>query len=211
MTELYDTPKDRNLVFDIGMHKGEDTEFYLGKGFRVVAFEADPELAEFCRRRFSDFVDKGKLVIVEGAIVSRDVLEAGQRKVLFYKNNDVSAWGTVTPDWAQRNARLGHPSISIEINVVDLSFVMKECGVPYYMKIDIEGAEILALRGMKRLLASAEGPRTVFIEVHPEHLRFFGSSADEVMAIMGTCGYKDSYRKIRNDQIHCIYRRASKD
>ena len=37
---------DRNLIFDIGMHIGQDTEFYLKKGFRVVAIEADPTLAE---------------------------------------------------------------------------------------------------------------------------------------------------------------------
>ena len=29
-----------NLVFDIGMHLGADTEFYLKKGFNVIGFEA---------------------------------------------------------------------------------------------------------------------------------------------------------------------------
>jgi len=28
---------DRKLIFDIGMHHGGDTEFYLLKGFDVVA------------------------------------------------------------------------------------------------------------------------------------------------------------------------------
>jgi hypothetical protein len=35
-----------NLIFDMGLHKGEDTDFYLRKGFDVVAFEANPFLIE---------------------------------------------------------------------------------------------------------------------------------------------------------------------
>jgi 16S rRNA A1518/A1519 N6-dimethyltransferase RsmA/KsgA/DIM1 with predicted DNA glycosylase/AP lyase activity len=64
-----------NLIFDIGLHQGEDTEFYLEKGFEVVAFEADPVLADQCRRKFSDQIADQRLVIVEGAIV--DVRNCG--------------------------------------------------------------------------------------------------------------------------------------
>lgn len=35
----------RDLIFDIGANNGDDTAFYLKKGFRVVAIEADPALA----------------------------------------------------------------------------------------------------------------------------------------------------------------------
>ena len=31
------------LVFDIGAHLGEDTEYYLARGFDVIAFECMPE------------------------------------------------------------------------------------------------------------------------------------------------------------------------
>jgi 16S rRNA A1518/A1519 N6-dimethyltransferase RsmA/KsgA/DIM1 with predicted DNA glycosylase/AP lyase activity len=43
MLDLIPTPKHKDLIYDVGMHHGEDTEFYLRKGFRVVAFEADPD------------------------------------------------------------------------------------------------------------------------------------------------------------------------
>lgn len=33
-----------NLIYDVGLHRGEDTDFYLKKGFHVVALEANPEL-----------------------------------------------------------------------------------------------------------------------------------------------------------------------
>jgi 16S rRNA A1518/A1519 N6-dimethyltransferase RsmA/KsgA/DIM1 with predicted DNA glycosylase/AP lyase activity len=38
-----------DLIFDIGLHRGEDTDFYLKKGFRVAAFEVDPNLVAHCR------------------------------------------------------------------------------------------------------------------------------------------------------------------
>ena len=41
----------RDLIIDFGLHKGEDTEYYLlEKGFRVAAIEADPALARVARR-----------------------------------------------------------------------------------------------------------------------------------------------------------------
>jgi len=38
-----------DLIFDIGSHKGEDTDFYLKKAFKVVAFEANPKLIAHCK------------------------------------------------------------------------------------------------------------------------------------------------------------------
>ena len=71
------------------MHKGEDTDFYLNKGFNVVGFEADPELIVFCKNRFKNEIEKKKLIIIEGAIVER----ISNNKVKFYKNNINSVWG----------------------------------------------------------------------------------------------------------------------
>jgi len=33
-----------DLVFDIGMHNGDDTAYYLARGYRVVAVEANPSM-----------------------------------------------------------------------------------------------------------------------------------------------------------------------
>ena len=52
-----------DLVYDVGMHRGEDTAYYLAKGYRVVAIEANPELVGECRERFSDAIASGKLTM----------------------------------------------------------------------------------------------------------------------------------------------------
>src|SRR5687768_9038758 len=103
MTGLIDTPKRHDLIFDVGMHRGEDTEFYLRKGFRVLAFEANPALVESATRRFRYFIDGGQLKIVAGAIVDPELLRTGQRTVNFYRNDRLSVFGTVDPTWASRN------------------------------------------------------------------------------------------------------------
>ena len=36
----------RRLIIDVGMHNGDDTAFYLAKGFEVVAVEANAALVE---------------------------------------------------------------------------------------------------------------------------------------------------------------------
>jgi hypothetical protein len=94
------TMPDENLIYDIGMHRGEDTDFYLRKGFNVIGFEANPHLVAQCRIRFQDAVATGRLRIVEGAIATE---EAGD-SITFYINAE-SAWGTVHPSWGQ-NATL---------------------------------------------------------------------------------------------------------
>src|SRR4029077_21115928 len=119
MSNLIDTPKSHDLIYDVGMHKGEDTAFYLRKGFRVIAFEANPEVVSFCKLRLKSFIDQGRLEIVEGAIVDMDTIEVGQKKIRFYKNDQDSVWGTVCADWAERNSRLGTTNSVVEVDVIN--------------------------------------------------------------------------------------------
>jgi FkbM family methyltransferase len=173
MGELNDTPKRKDLIYDVGMHKGEDAEFYLRKGFRVVAFEADPELALLCRNRLKGFIDQGQLTVVEGAIVNLESIEAGARKVLFHRNENVSLWGTVCVDWAERNVRLGSTSSVLEVDAVDFAAIMQQHGIPHYMKIDIEGLDMVCVNALRLFrerpdYVSIESDKTSFANIKRE-------------------------------------------
>jgi FkbM family methyltransferase len=173
MSTLIDTPKHGDLVYDVGMHAGEDSEFYLRKGFRVVAFEANPDLANLGRRRLRHFIEEGQLTIVEGAIVDPDTLEPGQQKVRFYRNDDVSVWGTVCADWAERNERLGTRITLIEIDAIDFAGVMREYGVPHFLKIDVEGVDMVCVAALEKFrerpdYLSMESDKTSFVMVKDE-------------------------------------------
>jgi FkbM family methyltransferase len=131
----------RDLIFDIGYHRGEDSAYYLAKGYRVVAFEADPDLAEAGRRRFASEMEAGRFILVEGAVAPPGSVEV----CLFYRNLDRTTWGTLDADRARRNAAYGKRSQPVSVRMVDLSKVIDEYGVPYYAKTDIEGADQVAL------------------------------------------------------------------
>jgi len=134
---------DSDLIYDIGAHKGEDSEFYLQKGFRVVAVEALPDLCDVTRRRLQNFIDTGQLTIVNAAIAEQE------GPISFYANQHCGDWGTVSEEWKRRNERLGTKSISITVEGVEFRRILNEYGIPYYMKIDIEGNDLLCLRALK--------------------------------------------------------------
>ena len=57
-----------DLIYDVGAHKGEDSDFYLRLGFRVVAVEANPTLVDKLKQRFPDEISNGKYILVENAM-----------------------------------------------------------------------------------------------------------------------------------------------
>ena len=62
----------KGMIFDVGMHTGKDTEFYLRKGFDVVAIEANPQLVQQTRTRLRQYVENGRLIICEMAVARDD-------------------------------------------------------------------------------------------------------------------------------------------
>jgi FkbM family methyltransferase len=150
-----------DLVFDVGMHRGEDSAYYLRKGFRVVAFEAHPELVEAGRERFAAEVGDGRLEIVPGAIT-----EDGRDSVTFYTHSRMSTWGTTEPTRAGRNEIMG-PSIEVTVPAVSFPRCLSEYGVPHYLKIDIEAADMLCLEALLDV-APEQRPRYTSIEGESE-------------------------------------------
>jgi FkbM family methyltransferase len=145
-----------NLVFDVGLHMGEDTEFYLKKGFNVVAFEANPTLVQHCKHRFSAQITSGQLHIIEGAIAPD---ECGDYITFFESSNSI--WGTIDPEWDQRNLKLGASSKRIDVQRVDISSVFSRFGVPFYLKIDVEGVDGYVVDKLRDLSAL---PKYISIE-----------------------------------------------
>jgi FkbM family methyltransferase len=150
----------RDLIFDLGMHHGEDTEFYLAKGFRVLAVEANPDLCAEVGTRLASAVADGSLTIVNRAIAE----EPGE--ITFYEN-DLSAWGTVDAAWAARNRRLGSNSRERTVIAATMAELLVEHGTPYYIKIDIEGMDMVALRGFSGVAA-----RPKFVSIESDKVSF---------------------------------------
>ena len=57
----------QGLVMDLGVSEGNDTAYYLSKGFRVIAVEADPATCDNLRQRFRSEIDAGDLMLLNFA------------------------------------------------------------------------------------------------------------------------------------------------
>ena len=175
-----------DTIYDVGMHKGEDSEYYLKKGFRVIAFEADANLAGECRKAFASQIASQQLTIVEGAIIDPSELPPGQREVPFYRNKNLSVWGTARADWADRNAFLGTESEVGSVTAVDFRACLQRYGIPHYMKIDIEGSDLICLRA---LLDFPDKPHYVSIESELSDFRKLEAEFD-ILEQLGYSGFK---------------------
>jgi FkbM family methyltransferase len=169
-----------DLIFDVGMHRGEDAAFYLQKGFRVVAIEADPAHCAVAAERLRRFVESGQLTIVNTAISTR------KEKVEFYRNLDVPEWGTMDDALLARNSRHGTRVERIVVEALPMAEIFASFGVPYYMKVDIEGRDMLCVDALRR---APTRPRYLSIEAHRFSLDAVKAEFD-LMTALGYHGFK---------------------
>jgi FkbM family methyltransferase len=140
VTDLEDFPvlgprPSAELIYDFGMHVATDTEFYLKKGFRVVAIEANPILAEAAARRLNKWIRAGRLVILNIGVAP----VAGAFP--FYVNKVHSEWSSFDKAIASR----GHEVERIEVRTAPPQDIFAIFGAPYFIKIDIEGYDGLVV------------------------------------------------------------------
>jgi FkbM family methyltransferase len=60
------------LIYDVGMHNGDDTAYYLRRGFRVVAIEPNPTLVATASERFCREIEAGELKILNVGVAAED-------------------------------------------------------------------------------------------------------------------------------------------
>ena len=174
---------NQELIFDVGLHTGEDTGYYLKKGYHVVAFEANPDLVKQAKINFKAEIECGKLVIIEGAIVPENVYN-NKTKVMFYRDADNPVWGTVSEEWNTRNKNLGSTSETIEVSTVNFKACLQRFGIPYYLKIDIEGMDTVCLEALKDFEV-----KPFYISVESEKVDL--NALEQEIDLMLSLGYKD--------------------
>jgi FkbM family methyltransferase len=159
---------DPTLIMDVGMHLGDDTEFYLKKGFRVVGVEANPRFVEVLEKRFAVEIEQGRLIIVPHAV------DAREGTADFYINEDHDDWSSLLYD---PGARRSTPLTRIKVKCVTFESILEEFGIPYYLKTDIEGSDLNCLKALHRF---TDRPKYVSIEAHDlsylSHLLILGYS-----------------------------------
>ena len=129
-----------DLIFDVGCNNGDDTDFYLRKGFRVVAIDADGTLCEQVSQRFAEEIAAGRCEVIRGAVG-----EKTGEFIEFYICERPD-WNTCDPAFVERNKLAGVTYHTISVPTVNVAELMETRGVPYYLKIDVEGADAIPLK-----------------------------------------------------------------
>jgi FkbM family methyltransferase len=129
---------ERDLVFDIGAHNGDDTAYYLRRGFRVVGVDANPDMVSWCEQRFKEEIRADRLVLLNVGLAAEEGVAS-----FFVSEGNAGVWSSLDAGLAFRGNLTAR---QIAVQTRSLQSLMQEYGVPFYLKIDIEGADHLCLR-----------------------------------------------------------------
>lgn len=166
-----------DLVIDGGAHIGFFTllaSFRVGPTGRVMAFEPSSPTAEVLRRN----VELNGCTNV--AIVQAALSDASGTDVLAHASTTETGQATLRP--------IEHAAATTTIKVVALDEILTDAKQRVALiKLDLEGMELRALRGMARLL-QRDRPH-VIVEVTEAFLKQAGGSAHELYCLLADYGY----------------------
>jgi FkbM family methyltransferase len=184
-TWLTEVLKPGHVFFDIGAHHGWVSMWTLplvGNDGMVYSFEPSPAnqaILEWHRtkNRFSQWV------IVPKAVSDVDATD----EEFFLVDTGDSPMNSLTSGGAGAPFMKGHDVRKIDIQTITLDTFCNEIHLrPNVVKIDVEGAELLALRGASKLLS--ESCPTIILAVHPYWLPK-GQSTRQIFEFLTTHGY----------------------
>jgi FkbM family methyltransferase len=134
--------REGNFIIDVGMNDGSDTAYYLHCGFWVIAIEADPRLTDAAKRRFATEIQAGKL-----AVLNLDIAPAAGAANFNHATNPQSSF--FSPGFASRRGI--QIAEKVRVPSAPLSAVIQRYGVPYYVKVDLEGHDLYCIESLSKI------------------------------------------------------------
>lgn len=168
-----------STVLDVGAHVGYAAlrlAWMTGPSGRVVAVEPLPAHREAVARQFALNARTASLTLVDAAASDR----AGTA-TFHVPDGQNAGIGTL--------ADVGGATHTVRTLALDDWLEAERVATVSLLKLDIEGAEAPALRGLGRALA-ARRVRALLIELHPAELRAFDSTAEREIALLAGHGYR---------------------
>ena len=138
-------PQNCSLIFDVGANEGVLTEVFSSLSQRVVAIEPAERNVNILRAKFHH---QKNITILPVAVSNTDGAQ------IWYEDENDYATGTLSRKWTDSKAKNGSKKLlqtRVETRTADS--LIQEYGLPGYMKIDVEGSELLVLQGLSQQVA----------------------------------------------------------
>jgi len=183
-------------VLDIGAHIGYYTRLFsqlVGPLGTVIAFEPHPIHFRFLQKNCGTLTNA---VLVNKAVGNEN------RTITLYDAFAESVSTSIdlhdakrafvqskTMDELSKRIREGLPIRTFTADMVTLDEFLGQLGITHFdaMKMDIEGAEVMALYGAVQLLSTSNG--FIVVELDPANLRDLGTSAEDLLSLLHRYGY----------------------
>ena len=171
-------------VLDIGANVGVYTVYFarkIGTGRRVLAIEPMPDTLNLLKRNLSMHNLAGSIIVYEGVAAEK----AGRSLITSIPGKE--EYSTLGDHLGLISAG-NVPRVELEVvgETVD-DLVERYNLTPGFMKLDIEGAEYLALAGAKTTLKKYHP--VIMAELVDKYLARFGHSAKDVVDLLLGSGY----------------------
>jgi len=171
----YSYPDQDPLLVDVGAHQGGFALPFARRGWRVLALEPEPQNLAACRRNLAPFP--------RARCLERTIADRPRQGVTFYVSRE---------HYGIHSLRPFHPTHrpAFTVDTTTLDQVLAEQGVERVtlLKIDIEGADYLALQGLD---LKRYQPRVVMTEFMDERSQpHFGYTHHHMVEHMAAWGYQ---------------------
>ena len=189
--QMIDAIRPGDVFFDIGTCIGFVAVHAAKRGANVMAFEPEPQL----RKRA---LENLKLNSAAGVRVMDWAVSDGDGTADLFSDGPHGCSPTLA-------ATDGRTPVTVRTRSIDAAIADGTLPTPQLIKLDIEGAEVKALRGMTSLLAATDRPRMLFIEVHPPMIKSMGDDVAELARILNGAGYELIANDVRYEQMHQVW------
>ena len=168
----------QELIFDLGLNNGDDSAFYLSQGYRVVAVDANPLMVEQAKMQFRQEIESGALQVLNVGIAKSEGYAD------FWVCDDKPQFSSFFEGIASRDGLKCH---RVQVPTVRFASLLRQYGVPYYLKIDIEGHDQTCLAD----LSGAHLPRYISIESECPKSRSHADPEEglQVLSTLKTLGF----------------------
>lgn len=167
--------KPGDIVLDVGGYLGYFTLLAAraaGPGGHVTVVEANPQSVDLLERNIERNGFGERVTIQRTAVADKP-----GRATFWWDDSDGSTSGLTRPDNAGG---------SYEVTLARIDDLLTDGPAPTVVKMDIEGGEVGALRGMPETL---RGVDRLFVELNPDALANAGASGDALVALLRDAGF----------------------